>query len=94
MTEITAADFETIKLERADRVSVLTLNRQEALNALNAQLMNETVVTNSVPTVRYSAARTPDLLRALGGRLTRGSANPTSAKDISAVIIILLIGVE
>jgi enoyl-CoA hydratase/carnithine racemase len=56
VTEITTADFETIKLERADRVAVLTLNRPEALNALNAQLMNETVVTNSVPTVRYSAA--------------------------------------
>ena len=42
-------------------------------------------VTNSVPTVRYSAARTPDLLRALGGRLTRGSANPASAEDISSV---------
>jgi hypothetical protein len=84
MTQITTADFDTIKLERADRVAVLTLNRPEALNALNAQLMNETVVTNSVPTVRYSAARTPDLLRALGGRLTRGSANPASAQDISA----------
>lgn len=43
MTEVTTADFETIKLERADRVAVLTLNRPEALNALNAQLMNETV---------------------------------------------------
>jgi hypothetical protein len=42
-------------------------------------------VTNSVPTVRYSAARTPDLLRALGRRLTRGSANPASAEDTSSV---------
>jgi enoyl-CoA hydratase len=36
-------NFETIKVERDGRVAVLTLNRPSALNALNAQLMNETV---------------------------------------------------
>lgn len=35
--------YETILLDRKDRVAVLTLNRPEALNALNLQLMNEVV---------------------------------------------------
>lgn len=35
--------YETILLDRKDRVAVLTLNRPGALNALNLQLMNEVV---------------------------------------------------
>jgi enoyl-CoA hydratase len=39
----THADFETIRLERKGRVAVVTLNRPDALNALNFALMQETV---------------------------------------------------
>jgi enoyl-CoA hydratase len=35
------SDFETILVERRDRVVLITLNRPEALNALNEQLMHE-----------------------------------------------------
>lgn len=35
--------FETILLERKDKVGVITLNRPQALNALNSQLMSEVV---------------------------------------------------
>jgi hypothetical protein len=34
-------DYETILVERDDRVATITLNRPKALNALNAQVMNE-----------------------------------------------------
>jgi enoyl-CoA hydratase len=33
--------YETILLEREDRVGIITLNRPESLNALNSQVMNE-----------------------------------------------------
>ena len=33
--------YETILVERDDRVATITLNRPKALNALNAQVMNE-----------------------------------------------------
>ena len=33
--------YETIKVERDDRVATITLNRPKALNALNSQMMNE-----------------------------------------------------
>jgi len=36
-------DFETILLDRKDRVGIVTLNRPKALNALNSQLMREVV---------------------------------------------------
>jgi len=36
-------DYETILVERRGRVALITLNRPQALNALNSQLMNEVV---------------------------------------------------
>ncbi|WP_255773441.1 enoyl-CoA hydratase [Mycobacteroides abscessus] len=38
---MTSHNFKTILTERIDRVAVITLNRPEALNALNSQVMNE-----------------------------------------------------
>ena len=38
MTETT---YETILVERDQRVGIITLNRPRALNALNSQVMNE-----------------------------------------------------
>jgi enoyl-CoA hydratase len=35
--------YETIIVEQRDRVGLITLNRPEALNALNSQLMREVV---------------------------------------------------
>ena len=37
------SDYETILLERRERVGIITLNRPEVLNALNAALMGEVV---------------------------------------------------
>jgi enoyl-CoA hydratase len=36
-------EYETIRVERRERVAVITLDRPEALNALNSTLMNEVV---------------------------------------------------
>jgi enoyl-CoA hydratase len=41
MTDATGSDFTTILVERRDRVGIVTLNRPEALNALNPEVMNE-----------------------------------------------------
>src|SRR6185312_15159341 len=38
---MTDADYETILVEREERVGIITLNRPQALNALNTQVMNE-----------------------------------------------------
>ncbi|HEX4786920.1 MAG TPA: enoyl-CoA hydratase [Actinospica sp.] len=40
---MTPTQYETIKVERRERVGVITLDRPEALNALNVRLMNEVV---------------------------------------------------
>lgn len=40
---MTAANFETILVDRNDRVGTITLNRPKALNALNTQVMHEIV---------------------------------------------------
>ena len=37
------SEFETITLERKERIAVVTLNRPDSLNALNALVMSETV---------------------------------------------------
>src|ERR1700758_262 len=37
----TKSSYETILVDRQDRVATITLNRPQALNALNAQVMNE-----------------------------------------------------
>ena len=34
-------NYETILVERDQRVGIITLNRPQALNALNSQVMNE-----------------------------------------------------
>lgn len=41
MTDSTDRTFETILVEREERVGIITLNRPKALNALNTQVMNE-----------------------------------------------------
>lgn len=38
---MTDTQYETILVEREERVGIITLNRPKALNALNTQVMNE-----------------------------------------------------
>ncbi len=41
MTDATSENYETILVERDERVGIITLNRPKALNALNSQVMHE-----------------------------------------------------
>jgi enoyl-CoA hydratase len=41
MTDTTPKNYETILVERQERVGIITLNRPQALNALNLQVMSE-----------------------------------------------------
>ncbi|MDV3208606.1 MAG: enoyl-CoA hydratase-related protein [Rhodococcus ruber] len=89
-------DFETILLDRKDRVGIITLNRPKALNALNSQLMREVVaaaqIANAgVPVMLFDVA-------ALGWQLhhSGGLANPFASLFLLQVVIgaILLTGSE
>jgi enoyl-CoA hydratase len=61
--------YETILVERRGRVGVITLNRPEALNALNSQLMREVV----------AAATELDLDRGVGAIVLTGSERAFAA---------------
>ncbi|MER5636735.1 enoyl-CoA hydratase [Kitasatospora sp. NPDC002227] len=63
------AEYGTILVERKGRVGVITLNRPEALNALNNQLMNEVV----------DAATTFDRDPEIGAMIITGSAKAFAA---------------
>ncbi|ORB72915.1 enoyl-CoA hydratase-related protein, partial [Mycobacterium timonense] len=41
MTDSSPKSYQTILVERDERVGIITLNRPKALNALNSQVMNE-----------------------------------------------------
>lgn len=62
-------DYETIKVERRDRVAWITLDRPEALNALNVQLMHELV----------DAATSLDADDAIGAIVVTGSEKAFAA---------------
>ncbi|GAB2697389.1 enoyl-CoA hydratase [Kitasatospora kifunensis] len=62
-------EYETILVERKDRVGLITLNRPKALNALNTQLMNEFV----------AAAKEFDRDPEIGCLLVTGSAKAFAA---------------
>lgn len=62
-------DYETIKVERRDRVAWITLDRPEALNALNMQLMHELV----------DAATSLDADDAIGAIVVTGSEKAFAA---------------
>ncbi|MDM4140321.1 MULTISPECIES: enoyl-CoA hydratase [Mycobacterium] len=66
MTEPT---YETILVEREDRVGIITLNRPKALNALNTQVMNEVT----------SAAADFDADPGIGAIIITGSAKAFAA---------------
>ncbi|MFB7667696.1 enoyl-CoA hydratase [Kitasatospora sp. NPDC056138] len=62
-------EYETILVERKGRVGQITLNRPEALNALNSRLMNEVV----------DAAKTFDRDPEIGALVVTGSAKAFAA---------------
>jgi enoyl-CoA hydratase len=66
---MTEADYETILVERDDRVGIITLNRPKALNALNTQVMNEVT----------SAAADFDADPGIGAIIITGSAKAFAA---------------
>lgn len=61
--------YETILVEREDRVGIITLNRPKALNALNSQVMNEVT----------SAATALDTDPDIGAIIVTGSAKAFAA---------------
>jgi enoyl-CoA hydratase len=63
------AGFENILVEQRGRVGIITLNRPDALNALNEALMNEVV----------HAARSFDMDRGVGAIVLTGSAKAFAA---------------
>lgn len=66
---MTEATYETILVEREDRVGIITLNRPKALNALNTQVMNEVT----------SAAADFDADPGIGAIIITGSAKAFAA---------------
>ena len=62
-------DYETIIVEREDRVAIITLNRPKALNALNSQVMNEVT----------TAAKELDSDPGVGAIIITGSAKAFAA---------------
>ncbi|MBV9515850.1 MAG: enoyl-CoA hydratase/isomerase family protein, partial [Mycobacteriaceae bacterium] len=71
--------YQTILVDRQDRVATITLNRPEALNALNAQVMNEVT----------TAAAELDADSGVGAIVLTGSAKAFAAgadiKEMSAL---------
>lgn len=66
---MSSTSFETILLERKDKVGVITLNRPKALNALNAQLMHDVL----------AAAEELDADPGIGAIVITGSAKAFAA---------------
>ncbi|MGO8937175.1 MAG: enoyl-CoA hydratase-related protein, partial [Mycobacterium sp.] len=65
----TSSTYETILVERDERVGIITLNRPKALNALNSQAMNEVT----------SAAKELDNDPGIGAIIITGSAKAFAA---------------
>ena len=68
---MTDTDYETILVERDERVGIITLNRPKALNALNTQVMNEVT----------SAAADFDDDPGIGAIIITGSAKAFAASN-------------
>src|SRR5262249_35943090 len=77
--ELWTMTYETILVDRQDRVAKITLNRPDALNALNAQVMNEVT----------TAAAELDVDDGIGAIILTGSAKAFAAgadiKEMSAL---------
>src|SRR6202020_1790099 len=69
MTDSTPKSYETILVDRDQRVATITLNRPQALNALNSQVMNEVT----------SAATELDNDLGIGAIIITGSARAFAA---------------
>ena len=73
MTDTTSKTYETILVERDQRVGIITLNRPKALNALNSQVMNEVT----------SAATELDNDAGIGAIIITGSAKAIRTSSTS-----------